>query len=109
MTSIRGSAYLATTTSQPNTHPRQFNMSEEEPKGLGVQLTEDTKAKISTLVTKKLAAVLGSEDGDENLLDYILLLIANNRSKKHVSTDLEVTLFELILRLSAASLTGPLA
>ena len=44
---------------------------------------------VNPLIQEKLAELLGSDESDSNLYEYIALLINNKRPKNHVATDLE--------------------
>jgi hypothetical protein len=56
---------------------------------LNVELTEAIKAELFPAIRKELTNSLGIE-ADNNLFEYIVLLISNKRAKSHIANDLEV-------------------
>ncbi len=56
---------------------------------LNVEVSDELKRQLQPTITQKLAQMLGVSSPDDDLFQYIMLLVSNNRSKAHVSLDLE--------------------
>lgn len=66
--------------------PAHFIMSDV----LNVDLTDDIKKQVFPALKKELVSLLGIDENDNNLFEYIVLLISNRRPKSHIANDLEV-------------------
>lgn len=61
----------------------------EKETGLNIEFTQEIEQKMYPLIHARLAEVLGSDEPDNNLFEYIILLVSNHRPKTHVAVDLE--------------------
>jgi len=56
---------------------------------LNLELNDELRVYIKDELRKKLQSMLDGDSGDDEMLEYIMLLVSNNRSKAHIANDLD--------------------